>query len=67
MNKMEIKVHNGYPILFLILHMCLNFHQNRKINKDFFLLDIDGGRGWFRSWLVRLGGTERHVIQEPLN
>ena len=36
MKKMEKKVHDGYPILFLILHMCANFHQNRTYNKDFF-------------------------------
>ena len=32
---MEKKVHDGYPILFSILHMCANFHQNRRINKVF--------------------------------
>ena len=26
----------SYPILFSILHMCANFHENRPINKDFF-------------------------------
>ena len=31
------KVHDSHPIIFLILHISANFHQNRTINKDFFL------------------------------
>ena len=34
---MKKNVHDGYPILFLILHVCANFHHNRMNNKDFFL------------------------------
>ena len=32
MNNME-KVHDGYPNLFSMLHMCANFHHNRTNNK----------------------------------
>ena len=28
---MEKKVHNSYPILFSILHICANFHHNKFI------------------------------------
>ena len=35
---MKNKFHDGYPILFSILHMCANIHQNQTNNKNIFLL-----------------------------